>query len=136
MSKNFHLINILVLFTSGPLIVDKLLLQSRVGDLSASNESTPGKHNFDISDGYIDGQATSSTTMHETHRHQRQHGYVLQPGSQSGLLCSSHLTKCRTSEQENGMSFVKGESTSSDEPMEPKCSELAALKGGAKTKRH
>lgn len=116
-------------------------MQLRLSDPSALDELTPEKHDVNISDGYIDGQATSSTTMQETYRYQRQHTNVLEPRNHCGFPCSSQSTKCGTSELENGMSlvhnrghFLKGESITSDEMIEPN-SELTALKGGTKAKR-
>lgn len=111
-------------------------------DSVLSEAETPKKHNANISDAYINGQATLGNTVHENDKFQSQDGNIFESRSNSGLRCSSYSSKSGADLHEMGLDFVpdggyslQGEETSNDEKTEFKCSEMTAVKESVKAKR-
>ncbi|XP_062011853.1 ubiquitin carboxyl-terminal hydrolase 15 [Rosa rugosa] len=111
-------------------------------DSVLSEAETLKKYHANISDAYINGQATSGYTVHENDKFQGQDGNIFESRSNSGLTCASYSSKSGADLHEVGLDFVpegrhslQGEKTSNDEKAEFKCFEITAVKGSVKAKR-
>lgn len=116
-------------------------LQLRNSDSFISEEETPKKHNFSISDAHIYEQTTSGSTVHENDKCQSQHGNNLESRSHSGFYCSSYSETNRTNvdkigmDSQSGGDLCKAENIACNGMAEYMCSESIAMKGSVKAKR-
>ncbi|KAM1539438.1 hypothetical protein ACFX10_004227 [Malus domestica] len=111
-------------------------------DSHLAEEENAMMQNFNISDSYMKGQATSRNTVREIDKSQSQSGYIYESGSNSGSTSSSYSSKSGIDLHENGLDFIpnagnylKEERLSNYETAEFKCAEMTKMKTEVKAKR-